>query len=520
MSALANFSAGARSFERHLTGLVDRRFASRLGHGDPTLWGADAESEAAKRLGWIDLTHTSRPLVPEIDQLRAELHSRGLHHVVLCGMGGSSLAPEVICRTAGVDLCVLDSSSPDMVRAALADRLGESIVVVSSKSGGTVETDSQMRAYEHALTEAGHKPADHVIVVTDPGSPLAEHAAQSGYRTFLADSRVGGRFSALTAFGLVPSGLAGAPVGTLLDEADVIQQHLYTDSVENLGLRLGALLGSAALQQVDKLAIRESGIAWGIGDWIEQLIAESTGKEGTGILPVVEMPGLTDDALLVVLGDAKVPYAPSAFAAGIDLPLGAQMLLWEVATAAAGAILDIDPFDQPDVESAKAAARDLLTGGGGFPPADAVDGAVQLRGTSATTLRGALEELLSQVDPVHGYLAVQAYLDRWRHAHLSEVTAHLTARIGRPVTFGWGPRFLHSTGQYHKGGPPTGAFLQISADPVADLHVAGREFTFGSFIASQAAGDAAVLRERGRPVLSVHLTDVTEGLRQLRGALP
>lgn len=519
MNALANFAAGSRNFERHLADLVEQKFASRLGQGDPKLWGSDAESEAARRLGWIDLTHTSRPLVPQIERLRDELHVRGLSHVVLCGMGGSSLAPEVICRAAGVALTVLDSSAPDMVRTALADRITESIVVVASKSGGTVETDSQLRSYEAAFGEAGRNPADHIVVVTDPGSPLAKYAASVGYRTFFADSQVGGRYSALTAFGLVPSGLAGAPISTLLDEADVIQQHLFTDSMENLGLRLGALLGTAALQGVDKLAIRERGIDWGLGDWIEQLVAESTGKEGTGILPVVGMPELHDDTVLVVLGTSERPSAPSGFAADINLPLGAQMLLWEVATAAAGAILDIDPFDQPDVESAKQAARELLSATGERPPADAIDGAVELRGTTAKTVAAAIDEMLAQVDPDHGYVAVQAYLDRWRHAHLTHVAHHLSERIGRPVTFGWGPRFLHSTGQYHKGGAPTGVFLQVTADPLEDLAVPGRDFTFGSFIASQAAGDAAILRERGRPVLSLHLTDVTTGLQQLREAL-
>jgi glucose-6-phosphate isomerase len=519
MNALANFSAGSASFERHLTRLVEDQFASRLGSGDSRLWGTDAEPEAARRLGWIDLTHTSRPLIPEIERVRDALHARGLTHLVLCGMGGSSLAPEVICRAAGVELTVLDSSSPDMVRSALADRLAESIVVIASKSGGTVETDSQMRVYEAALTEAGHNPADHIIVITDPGSPLAKLAAEAGYRTFLADSQVGGRYSALTAFGLVPSGLAGAPIGTLLDEADVIQQHLFTDSVENLGLRLGALLGSAALQEVDKLAIRERGINWGLGDWIEQLVAESTGKDGTGILPVVTMPELTDDALLVVLGDPEAPAVPSAFSAGIDLPLGAQMLLWEVATAAAGAMLDIDPFDQPDVESAKKASRDLLTRAAERPAPDAVDGAVELRGTGEGTLAEAIDDLLAKIDPVRGYLAIQAYLDRWRYADLAQVGEQLSARIGRPATFGWGPRFLHSTGQYHKGGPPTGVFLQVTAEPIEDLAIPGRDFTLGSFIASQAAGDAAVLRDHGRPVLSLHLTDVDEGIQQLREAL-
>ena len=517
-------------------GLVDDRVASRLVARDPTLWGNDAEDEASKRLAWVGLAESSRPLVAEIAALRKELAGRGLTRVALCGMGGSSLAPEVICATAGVELTVLDSSDPDMVRAAIANRLAETVVVVSSKSGGTVETDSQRRAYEDAFRDAGLEPADHIVVVTDPGSPLAKEAEQAGYRVFEADPEAGGRYSALTAFGLVPSGLAGADIESLLDEAAVIGGALSQDDEDNPGLRLGALLGTAALEGVDKVVLVDAGTPIvGFGDWAEQLVAESTGKDGKGILPIVveglDAPNLapsTPDCVLVSIGrqtpfDAVPPA--SRYDASVDAPLGAQLLVWEHAVAVAARLLGINPFDQPDVESAKTAARRLLDDPAPAANPDLVDGAAEVRATAGllpagtADLAAAVAALVAQLDPGHGYLAVMAYLDRGVDARLAGVRAPLANRTGRPVTFGWGPRFLHSTGQYHKGGPPIGVFLQVTGEPTADLDVAGRDFTFGEFLAAQAAGDAQVLAGLDRPVLRLHLTDRGKGVDQLLSVL-
>jgi glucose-6-phosphate isomerase len=484
----------------------------------------------------VSLHETSRPLVAEVEQLRAELAGRGLDHVVLCGMGGSSLAPEVVCATDGVELTVLDSSDPDYVRAAVTDRLERSVVVVSSKSGGTVETDSQRRAYEQAFRDAGLDPADHLVVVTDPGSPLHEEATEAGYRVFAADPEVGGRYSALTAFGLVPSGLAGADIGRLLDQAAGIAGALAPDSVDNPGLRLGALIGAANQAGADKVVLVDGQTSIvGFGDWAEQLIAESTGKIGRGVLPVVVESAAatnfdpnTPDEVLVSIGSGS-PFdrvqPSSGFGAAVDAPLGAQLLLWEHAVVVAGRLIGINPFDQPDVESAKEAARGQL-GGRADPPDPAfTDGAVSvyatdgLLGDGTATVSAAVGDLLTQLDGEHGYLAVMAYLDRTADRTLAEVREPLAARTGRPTTFGWGPRFLHSTGQYHKGGPPTGVFLQITGDPVEDLPVPGREFTFGEFLAAQAVGDGQVLADHGRPVLRLHLTDRVAGLDQVREAL-
>ncbi|WP_067436100.1 glucose-6-phosphate isomerase [Nocardioides jensenii] len=515
--------------------LVADRVASGIAAQDPTLWGPAAESEAAKRLSWVDLAETSRPLVADVSTLRNEFVDQGLTRVVLCGMGGSSLAPEVICGAAGVELEVLDSSNPDVVRAALADRLDQTVVVVSSKSGGTVETDSQKRSFEAAFRDAGIDPATRIVVVTDPGSPLDEAATEAGYRVFRADPNVGGRYSALTAFGLVPSGLAGADIGGLLDEAAQIRPLLAEDSVDNPGLRLGGLLGLAATRGVGKLVLANAGASYaGFGDWAEQLIAESTGKEGKGILPVVVesldspnfVPSTTDSGLSTFgPGFPFTEVRPaSGFGAAVDAPLGAQMLLWEHATAVAGRVIGIDPFDQPDVESAKAAAREMLDGGGEAPSPRFTDGAVSVFAgdwlpETVASVTEAVTALIEALDPEQGYLAVHAYLDRHRDADLATTRPALATRTGRPVTFGWGPRFLHSTGQYHKGGPATGVYLQVTGEPEEDLAVPGREFTYQEFLVAQTVGDGKVLTDKGRPVLRLHLDDLSAGLKQLRAVL-
>ncbi|QIM20938.1 glucose-6-phosphate isomerase [Phycicoccus sp. HDW14] len=523
--------AAAEAIAAHVPTLVADAVASRLFAQDHTLWGEAAEDEASKRLSWTGLPRSSRPLVGEVAALRGELEEVGYDRVVLCGMGGSSLAPEVICATAGVPIVVLDSSDPDVVRGALTD-LERTVVVVSSKSGSTVETDSQRRAFEQAFRDAGLDPTTRMVVVTDPGSPLDEQARGAGFRVVNADPAVGGRYSALTAFGLVPSGLAGADIEALLDDAETVADLLAADDEANPALRLGAAMaGTEPLR--DKLVLVDAGTEnIGFPAWAEQLIAESTGKEGSGILPVVaigsEPAHLYADgtvARLVAtdsdddggLGDSVVTVAG---------PLGAQMLLWEAATAVAGRLLGTNPFDQPDVESAKAAARELLDAGIGAGDEPAfTDGAVEVRTlggdwlTGTATLDTALDDLLALLDPEHGYVAVMAYLDREADADLENVARDLFERTQRPVTFGWGPRFLHSTGQYHKGGPATGVYVQVTTTPAEDLAVPGRDFTFGQFIAAQAAGDAQVLADHGRPVLRLHLTDHDAGLAQVQALL-
>lgn len=532
MSSLGYEATGAAlaAAELHLPALVADRVASRIFEKDPTLWGPDAESEAAIRLGWVEAPAVSAPLVPQILALRAELQAEGVNRVVLAGMGGSSLAPEVITKTAGVELVVLDSTDPDQVRAAVRERLAETVLVVSSKSGSTLETDSQRRIFEQEFTAAGIDAKQRIIVVTDPGSPLDAAAREAGYRAvFNADPQVGGRYSALTAFGLVPSGLAGVDIQPLLDDAEEAGEILRDDAADNIGLALGSALGGTNPLR-DKIVIVDEGSGIiGFADWAEQLIAESTGKLGTGVLPVVADPQSPEvhsgaaDILVVRLVAAESEAAAEGDQVVLSGSLGAQLMLWEFAVAVAGRLLGIDPFNQPDVEAAKQAARGLLDARPETVPANFTDGAIEVRGPrewlgDAATVTEALEALFGQLGP-EGYLSVQAYLDRITHSSLAGVADQLAAVTGRPVTFGWGPRFLHSTGQFHKGGPAVGVFLQITAAPLEDLAIPDRPFSFGQLIEAQAAGDAQVLADHGRPVLRLHLTERADGVAQLESVI-
>jgi hypothetical protein len=499
-----------------------------LAEKDPTLWGEAAEAEAKIRLGWVDTCRRSRALLPVLADLRRRL--AGLDHVVLAGMGGSSLAPEVIARTLGVPLTVLDTTDPHQVRAAVSHKLTRTVVVVASKSGSTVETDSHRRAYWQAFTEAGIDDiGSHFVFVTDPGSPLEATARQLGAHVVLADPEVGGRYSALTAFGLVPTALAGVDVAELLDQAEEFARSLaHTDS--NPALALGAALGAAARAGRDKLALIDDGTGIsGLGDWAEQLIAESTGKEGTGILPVVvetpSSPGVSGpDVLTVTTGGALNPAQMPGGGARPDIsvngPLGAQFYVWEAATALAGRLLGINPFDQPNVTESKENTGRILAAGLPVEAPRLAEGGVEVyapAGVHVTTLRDALGWLVEQIDS-RGYLAVMAYLDRIGDASVAGLRPALAAASGRPVTFGWGPRFLHSTGQYHKGGPGNGVFLQITGAVTDDLGVPDRPYTFGVLQAAQAAGDRQALLSRGRPLLRLHLADRTAGAATLLAA--
>ena len=511
--------------DRALAGI--KGVAARIVAKDAGLWGPDAAAEAKVRLGWLDCVTISRPLVAEIEQLRAKLLAAGVDHVVLAGMGGSSLAPEVITATYGVELTTLDTTDPGQVEAALLDRLARTVLVVSSKSGGTIETDSHRRAFEEAFRAIDIDPAERIVVVTDPGSPLQRTATDAGYRVFEADPNVGGRYSALTAFGLVPSGLAGVPIGELLDDAQALATTLAGDYA-NAAVALGAALGGYGSEGHDKVVIADggSGIV-GFGDWAEQLIAESTGKSGRGLLPVVvaspDSPGFeaTADSHLVVLG-----ATPASSGTAVEGPLGAQFLAWEFATAVAGQLLAIDPFNQPNVQESKDNTKAVLEAAkdGPLPTGDPlfVEGPIEVYGEretigDAADVAGVLDALLAAV-PSTGYLAVMAYLDRLNDVAAADIRDLLAKRMAHPVTFGWAPRFLHSTGQFHKGGPPVGVFLQITGESTTDLAIPGQPFTFGRLQMAQALGDLQALHGRSRPVVRLHLTDRAEGIEALLAA--
>jgi glucose-6-phosphate isomerase len=509
-----------------LPGLVSSLVASGITAGDASLWGPSADEEASKRLGWVQAVSVSRPLVPQIEALRQQLAAKGVTRVVLAGMGGSSLAPEVIAQTAGVPLVILDSTAPGQVLAALdgdaqQGDLSKTVLVVSSKSGATVETDSAKRAFEAAFRDLGIDPLERIVVVTDPGSPMDQAARADGYTVFNADPTVGGRYSALTAFGLVPTGLAGVDIAELLDEAEATLLEVAIDSPENPALVLAAAIAGGEPRR-DKLGLVTDGThIIGLPDWIEQLVAESTGKQGTGILPVVLLPVSPEvenkpaDLQIVRLVDEAKQFHLFEHHTDeilISGSLGAQFVVWEYATVIAGRMLGINPFDQPDVESAKIATRGLLDARPEqAPPAFTVEG-VEVRVSdpelaASGTVAGVLDALWARL-PEDGYVSIQAYVNRLELDQLQGLRELVAADSGRPTTFGWGPRFLHSTGQFHKGGPANGVFLQILEKTDVDLEIPERPFTFGELIQAQAAGDASVLAEgHGRPVVTLTLTD-------------
>jgi glucose-6-phosphate isomerase len=512
----------------HVPKLVRDKVASRLFAKDSTLWGEEAQEECAIRLGWVDAAISSMQLIPELRTLRTQLLERSLTRVVLCGMGGSSLAPEVITKTFGQELIVLDSTDPSQIRQALEGELNNTIVVVSSKSGSTVETDSQKRSFEQAFSEAGIDGTERIFVVTDPDSPMHKQAVLDGYRVFLADPTVGGRYSALTAFGVVPSMLAGVDMSPVLESAIEASKALCLDESTNPGLVLGAAMAKTlgALGPKDKLGLVPNGTEiLGFGDWAEQLIAESTGKIGRGILPIVlelnsaEVLMPQDDVLLVELSkDAS----SSTFQLATSGDLGEQLLLWEVATSVASRLLGVNPFDQPDVESAKIAARSLLEAPTGLTDTGLIDDDIEILSYGfslvSTDLPTVLSELFSKADS-RSYFSIHCYLNRTIFPQAQNLRNLLAKKTCRPTTFGWGPRFLHSTGQYHKGGPNQGVFLQLVSGDDDNQPIPGREFGYRQLIDSQASGDAKVLANNPSPVLVLRMKNPSVALSRLEGLL-
>lgn len=469
---------------------------------DSDIWGPAAKAEASIRLNWIDAPESSRDLLPQLDALAAKF--RNHTRVVLCGMGGSSLAPEVIAATFRKELFVLDSTDPVYIHHALAGDLNKTVVIVGSKSGSTIETASQRALFAEAFRALNLNPVDHMVIVTDPASPLDKSARAEGYSVINADPNVGGRFSALTAFGLVPAALIGIDPSVLLDAAQDAKQQIL-DS--NLAIDIAYLISSAG----QYLTFCDSTTIPGLSDWIEQLVAESTGKNEVGRLPIV-----IENPTASAGGEAF----RIAFEGESDLvisgELGEQFFLWEWVTALVGAALEIDPFNQPNVTEAKEATSALLAEWNGKLPefkGDAIDGAVEIFG-HGKNLADALTQFLKSI-PSDGYIAVMAYLDRSGDRDLAKLREILARKINRPVTFGWGPRFLHSTGQFHKGGQQNGAFLQITGTSNGDVVIPGQDYGFKTLIMAQALGDLRALEKRKYPLLRLHLSDRSAGIAQL-----
>lgn len=537
--------------------LVRGGLGRRLLAHDDRIWGDDPAHRkvAANRLGWLDAPGAMRADAESLAAFAREVAAEGFTHAVLLGMGGSSLAPEVFRHTFGVargglELSILDNTSPAAVEhIARTHDLTRTLFIVASKSGGTIEVVSFERTFWERVQAARPDPGRAFIAITDPGTSLGALAASRGYRrTFINPADIGGRYSSLSRFGLVPAALLGVDVAALLDSAIAERAALQTDS--SAGIELGAALGALARAGRDKLTLVLAPALASYGTWIEQLVAESTGKSGVGILPVAEEPLATPDRygvdrVFVAIG---APDLPAPLAASLDalaaaghpviawslprlLDLGGDMLRWEIATATAAAVLAVDPFDEPDVSAAKAATQRVLDrarAAGQFedrPAAASADGLRAFVPDPAATPVGSgpdawLETLRGWLRP-GDYVALLAYVHRTDARHAALQRLRLTLRDGERVatTLGYGPRFLHSTGQLHKGGPATGVFLQLTADE-GEVAIPGESYGFATLRAAQAAGDFEVLVERGRRVLRVHLgADVDAGLDRLTRGL-
>jgi glucose-6-phosphate isomerase len=444
-----------------------QELVERIWARDATVWTGSDED---RWLGWLDEPKRMLERAPEIAAYAEEARTR-FETFVLLGMGGSSLAPEVLKRTFGVKkLHVLDTTHPAMIRhAARSLDLDTTMFIVSSKSGTTLETLSH---FEYFWSKSGD--GDRFIAITDPGSALEELANTRGMRVFPGEPTIGGRYSALSPFGVVPAALMGIDIERLLVNAERMAEECRGEA--NPGLRLGLQLGEGWRDGRDKVCINETPGRFGL--WAEQLMAESTGKQGKGLVPA---PG-------------ESPDGPDRQAADVQLAdsyaIGAEFFRWEFAVAVAGAILEINPFDQPDVQAAKDKTKDVLASGE----------------EPSLEPQGSLDELLAVAEPP-SYLAIQAFIDPLREDDLQPLVDR-GRETSCVVTHGLGPRYLHSTGQLHKGGPPTGLFVQVVDDSGEEIPIPGQDFGFRRLIRAQADGDFRSLQERGRRIVRVRLEDL------------
>ena len=526
--AIANINL--KGVNAALANLQERNAVARVWQRDHTVWKPDPK-EITDRLGWLTVTGRMRQDLPLLTSLAETVRGEGYGHVALLGMGGSSLGPEVLRQTFGSapgypELLVLDSTIPAWIEAvAHAIDPRRTLFLVSSKSGGTIETLSLYRYFRDLVGAAAgdSKAGMNFVAITDPGAPLETLARDQGFRRVFANpADIGGRYSVLSYFGLVPAALIGMDVGALLDRADAMSAACAAGGPvqDNPGAHLGAVMGGAAVEGRNKLTLLTSPSIGSFGLWVEQLIAESTGKEGAGIVPIAGEPAPSspdfygNDRLFAYLrveddDNSELEAQVNALeAAGhpvvrLDLAdrldLGAEFFRWEFATAVAGAVMGIHPFDQPDVQQAK----------------DLTDQVLQERQSAgalpAPEAPRSVENLLSDAGEEGGYVAIMPYVHGTAEieAAFDSLRRRILERKRLPTTLGYGPRFLHSTGQLHKGGPATGYYLQITAERRRDLQVPEAPYTFGALADAQALGDLRALKAKGRRAAAVRLEEVT-----------
>lgn len=499
------------------------KVVERLWRKDASLWKTDeaSQKQIQNSLGWLTVADEMTGVAGELIEFAEKIRTRGFRHVMVCGMGGSSLCPEVLARTFGPqpgfpELLVLDSTDPDVI-ARLRDQIDveHCLFVIASKSGTTTEPTVFYKYWYDEVSKRRENPGENFIAITDPGSPLIDTATELGFqRTFLNQSDIGGRYSALSYFGMVPAALMGIDIRKLLERAK------ETDDA----LKLGTIIGECANAGRDKLTLILDPQIETLGLWIEQLIAESTGKEGKGILPVAGEPlgepsVYGDDRVFVSIsvGDTKMNLSRLADAGHPVIQrelrdiydLGAEFFTWEFATACAGWRLGINPFDQPNVQEAKDATRELLSE---FSKSGNLPDDQKLADDNA--IRAQLESIAPG-----DYVAFLNYIEDLPEIDrkLQEIRTDVRDRTKCATTIGYGPRFLHSTGQLHKGGPNTGVFFQIEAPDKIDFPVPGEPYSFSILKQAQALGDFRALTRRGRRVVRINLGDnPTKSLDHLR----
>ncbi len=538
-----SFALGSLTNRVHdrLAAWAEQNYAVRMWDRDHTLWSAEDIPDLTNRLGWLRLPYDTEQL--SAIRAFAEEARAGTDKVVLLGMGGSSMAPEVFATTFGTApghplLTVLDSTHPEAVRAVSAGiDPARTLFLVASKSGGTIETLSLFRYFWAMVGGVRDRPGDRFVALTDPGSGLEALARERRFRrVFATPPEVGGRYSALTPFGLVPAALIGVDIESLRARAAVMADECGPDRpvAANRGLRMGAVMGESALAGRDKITYICSPAVAGFGAWVEQLVAESTGKNDTGIVPVAGEPlgdpeSYGEDRLFVFMAlEGDEPSEWEAAQAGLRRlghpmvevtlhhldELGAEMFRSEMAVASAGSILGINPFNQPDVQVAKDLARQAMSPEG-------LEGSVAEISSDSARLAGALADWAAMIEP-GDYIGIHAYLPMHGPATpvLESLVPLLRDRYGVAVTLGYGPRFLHSTGQLHKGGANSGVFLQLVDSPGLDIDVPEADFSFGELLEGQAAGDYQALCGRDRRVLRVRLTgDPRSAVETLAGLL-
>lgn len=536
---LSNYQELVSNRARDLTA---ERIIERIWEKDFTVWGNSPE-EISNRLGWLDCMEVTRKSITEIKTFVDEIRKEGFTDVLLMGMGGSSLAPEVFRLTFGVkegflDLHVLDSTHPEAIinyEKKLDPK--KTLYIVSTKSGGTVETMSFMKYFYSSVSKKLGKEnvSKHFIAITDPGSGLEDIAKKLNFRKiFLNDPDIGGRFSALSLFGIVPAALVGVDIEKLFDEAKLLENEIKLLSIEkNTGAMLGVILGSLAESGVDKITFITSPQLKYLGGWMEQLIAESTGKKGKGILPVdlepiVSVSNYGKDRVFIYIKliednslDSRVSEIKEAGFPLIEIEmknvyqLGAEFFRWEFATAVVGHVIDIQPFDQPNVESAKIIARQMMK---------EFQEKGKLPELKTENDESSLSSFLSDTKSGNNYVAIQAYLkpDEKIWQELQQLRLRILEKYKAATTLGYGPRFLHSTGQLHKGDSGNGFFIQFVSDVQNDVAIpddAGdneSSISFGTLIRSQALGDRQALLDNRRKVLTIDLgKDISESLSKL-----